>query len=160
MKYHYKARSQNKFLYLEIDPIQIDKILQKMDRNQYPIRGNWRITNSAWLEALRPAKSSTFPQQAIVVKLAKVEQLNRLDQVESAVRLLDSVRYDLNSPLNRIIITEKIRLDMVSCCRNRTEPSERLRTAIRRTLMDSQYIEFITPLVCAIQLASVFIIII
>ena len=81
-----------------------------------------------------------FQYSMTLVILAKVEQLNRLEQVENLLALLNCLREQLQQPglAARLTFTEITRLDMLQCCRSKTEPSEKLQKAIRQTLADNQ----------------------
>ena len=73
----------------EVDPGNLIQIIQKMERNHFPIRGKWRIGNSTWEKAMRGCarlKNSSFHYSLTLVFLSKVEQLNSLDQIDHSVK--------------------------------------------------------------------------
>lgn len=79
-----------------------------------------------------------------LVILAKVEQLNRQEQYENSLALLNCLRDQLPQTgiAGRLTFAEITRLEMLQCCRSKLEPSEKLQKAIRQTLADNQVNSF------------------
>ena len=69
-----------------------------MDHAKFALRGNWKVSNKTWVKLLAELCTRLNPYQYSLaqVVLTKVEQLNRLEQYEQSLALLNCL--DNNIP--------------------------------------------------------------
>ena len=74
-----------------IEPDKVVSILRKMDQAKFSLRGNWKVSNKNWVKLLAELRTRINPYQYSLaqVVLAKVEQLNRLEQYVQSLALLN-----------------------------------------------------------------------